>query len=123
MPDAKKAPSRPSPARDLVAWECANICQAPWNFIIAMSVTNKLGLVIVVLLLCIAPLAVFSENPGLTPSGCVQLVVIVATMLGALVMFRQKRSIRRVLAVCAAYAVATLVSNLVAMALIPHLIH
>lgn len=93
------------------------------NFIIAMTVTDKLGLVIVILLFCIVPLAVFSENPGVTPSGCVQLVVIVATMIGALVMFRSRRGISRVFAVCAAYVVATFISNLFAMALIPHLIH
>ena len=93
------------------------------NFIIAITVADKLGLVIVVLLLCIVPLAVGSENPELTPSGCVQLVVIVATMIGALVVFRKRSGINQVLTVCAAYAVATLISNLVAMALIPHLMH
>ncbi len=93
------------------------------SIIMAMTVVDKLGQVIVILLFCIVPLAVFSENPGLTPSGCVQLVAIVATMIGALVMFRKKRGIGRILAVCASYAVATLISNLVAMALIPHLMH
>lgn len=62
-----------------------------WNLIIAMTVTDKLGLLFAVLLFCLFPLAVFGEHPGLTPGGCVQLAAIVATMIGALVMFRKER--------------------------------
>ena len=93
------------------------------NLIIAMTVTDKLGLLFAVVLFCLFPLAVFGEHPGLTPSGYVQLAVILATMIGALVMFRKERVVSRILAVCAAYAVGTLISNLVAMALIPDLMH
>lgn len=91
--------------------------------LIAMQMTDKLGILFVLLLFCLIPLAVFSENPGLTPSGCAQLIAIAVTVVCALLWFRRKTTLSRLGIAFVAYMVATCLSNLVAMALIPHLLH
>ena len=93
------------------------------HILIAMQMTDKLGILFVLLLFCLIPLAVFNENPGLTPTGCLQIVVIAATVIGALLWFPEKKILGRLVIAFVAYMVATCLSNLAAMMLIPDLLH
>ncbi len=93
------------------------------HILIAMQMTDKLGILFVLLLFCLIPLAVFSENPGLTPGGCTQLIAIAVAITCALLWIRPKTALSRLGTALVTYMVATCLSNLVAMALIPHLLH
>jgi len=92
-------------------------------FLGSMNSAYVVGLLAVLFLFCLVPLAVFSENPGLTPGGCAQLVAIVITVCAALLMIRRKTVAGRIFTAGLAYITATFLSNLIAMALNPHLLH
>jgi hypothetical protein len=91
--------------------------------IIAMTVDDKVGLLLTLLLFSIIPLAILDANPGLGVGGLIQLMVIVSAVAWTLVRFAQKRTRSRLLYAALSYPVATASSNFLALALIPNLLH
>lgn len=82
-----------------------------------------MGILFMIALLFLMPLAVFSEHPGITPAGAMQLLLIAGSMIGAAVFVRRNTIAGRIGSASAAYPVGTFISNLCAFALDRHLLH